>query len=88
MQDFSFFLSLFISFCALSLSASPLTHSLSQKGSKDPIPEEQELEFQGLEDEEDEFITASGEDEKNSSGEGEKLEKGEGQRNGREVGWV
>ncbi|XP_031441178.1 GRB10-interacting GYF protein 1 isoform X4 [Clupea harengus] len=50
-----------------------------RKGSKDPIPEEHELDFQGLEDEDDEMIamatTAAGEDEKNSSGEGERLEK-------------
>ena len=34
----------------------PVSVCLTQKGSKDPIPEEHELDFQGLEDEDDEMI--------------------------------
>ena len=47
------------------------------------------MDFQGLEDEDDEMIamatTAAGEDEKNSSGEGERLEKGTGPRMSEDV---
>ncbi|KAG5261309.1 hypothetical protein AALO_G00302450 [Alosa alosa] len=46
-----------------------------KKGSKDPIHEEQEFEFQGLEDEDDEVMATAREEERNSSSEGERLDK-------------
>ncbi|XP_063042416.1 GRB10-interacting GYF protein 1 [Engraulis encrasicolus] len=53
---------------------------MTMKSSNDPIPEEQDLDFQGLEDEEVDFVAASAaleEERRNCSGEGLRAEKDE-----------